>query len=192
MLEHFYLLSTEEKRMRLCFSLVFVALFLSSCAPANNGSSVYFPILLDNEGQVASVVAGKRSYVAVRYGAAVFGFSKSDFDKEFDLNFRSPQDGEHEVFWLRYKSNDAPEDWRLNLHSVHAVRTIDRRDNDGQYITVYYYNRISLIYAVDVPADAAPGRHDFKVRIKDNVNPAPAREFDARLQLNVVAANPGN
>jgi hypothetical protein len=173
--------------MRIVFSLILAALLFTGCAPTATGSSGLFPIQLDDPSKVATVQAGKRTYVAVRYAGAAFGFSRGDYDKIFDFNFDSPQDGEREVYWLQHKSSDVPEGWQANMHAVRAVRNIDSRNRDSNSTTVYFYNRVLLVYAIEIPNAAVPGRYDLTVTVKDNLQPSSTKEFNTTVRVNVVA-----
>jgi hypothetical protein len=170
--------------MRILFGLIVATLLFSGCAPSA-GTSGLSPIELTDSDKVATVEAGKTSYVAVMHYGNEFGFPKSAYDKLFDLDFQGARDGEREVFWLQHKTSFVPDGWRANMHAVRAVRNIDRTDST---ITVYYFNRVKIIYAIQIPADAKPGRQNLLIRVKDNLNTASGKEFDTSVRVNVVAA----
>jgi hypothetical protein len=173
--------------MRILFSLIFSALFLSACAPSA-GTSGLSPIELADSDKIATIEAGKTSYVAVMYYANEFGFPKNEYDKLFDLDFDAARDGEREVFWLQHKSSAVPTGWRANMHAVRAVRNIDRTEKSNGNITVYYFNRVKIIYAIQVPAGTKPGRQNLLIRVKDNLLASSVKEYDTPVRVNVVAA----
>jgi hypothetical protein len=172
--------------MRILFSLI-AALLFTACAPSA-GTSGLSPIELKDSNKIATVEAGKTVYVAVMHYGSEFGFPKSEYDKIFDLDFQGARDGEREVFWLQHKSSVVPDGWRANMHAVRAVRNIDRTDKTDSTITVYYYNRVKIVYAIQIPADATPGQNSLLIRVKDNLNAGSQKEFDTFVRLEVVAA----
>jgi hypothetical protein len=173
--------------MRILFSLILAALLFTGCAPSA-GTSGLSPIELTDSSKIAKVEAGKTVYVAVMHYASEFGFTKSEYDKLFDLDFEGARDGEREVFWLQHKSSSVPEGWRANMHAVRAVRSIDHTEKTDSTIRVYYYNRVKIIYAMQIPVDATLGRQDLIIRVKDNLNLGSQKEFDTFVRLEVVAA----
>jgi hypothetical protein len=172
--------------MRIVFSLIFAALLFTACAPSA-GTSGLSPIELESANQIATVQAGTTTYVSVRHYASEFGFAKSDYDKLFDLDFQGARDGEREVFWLQHKSSTVPEGWRANMHAIRAVRNIDRTERTDSFITVYYFNRVKIIYAIQIPTDARLGQQNLTIRVKDNLNSGSQQEFDTTVRVNVVA-----
>jgi hypothetical protein len=161
--------------MRILFSLIFSALFLSACAPSA-GTSGLSPIELADSDKIATIDANE------------FGFPKNEYDKLFDLDFDAARDGEREVFWLQHKSSAVPTGWRANMHAVRAVRNIDRTEKSNGNITVYYFNRVKIIYAIQVPAGTKPGRQNLLIRVKDNLLASSVKEYDTPVRVNVVAA----
>lgn len=173
--------------MRILFSLLFTALLFTGCAPSA-GTSSLSPIELESVDKIATVQAGTTTYVSVRHYASEFGFVKSDYDKLFDLDFEGARDGEREVFWLQHRSSTVPEGWRANMHAVRAVRNIDRTERTDSFITVYYFNRVKIIYVIQIPTDAKLGQQNLSIRVKDNLNPGSQKEFDTTIRVNVIAA----
>ena len=173
--------------MRILVGLIVATLLLTACAPSA-GTSGLSPIELSDSDKIASVEAGKTTYVAVMHYGNEFGFPKGAYDKLFDLDFQGARDGEREVFWLQHKTSFVPDGWRANMHSVRAVRNIDRTDTTDSTITVYYFNRVKIIYAIQIPTDAKLGRQNLLFRLKDNLNAASGKEFDTSVRVNVIAA----
>ena len=173
--------------MRMLFNLIFTALLLSGCAPSA-GTTGLSPIELADSDKIANIEAGKTSYVGVMHEANEFGFPQNEYDKLFDLDFDAARDGEREVFWLQHKSSAVPTGWRANMHAVRAVRNIARTEKTDSNITVYYYNRVKIIYAISVPAGTKPGRQNLVIRVEDNLLASSVKEYDTSVRVNVVAA----
>lgn len=148
------------KNMKIALLLI-LDVTLAACAPATVGAGTLNPILAATATTPAQVASGQTVYVQYTYQAGALNIPESRYEAlTLGFTFRPPAGGEvssprSPAGWLKMKATGLPVGWNVELADAYLTKAVSSSGLSGDTITVYYYNRVNVVYRVSAPANAS-------------------------------------
>ena len=138
-----------------------LAAALAACAPATLGAGTLNPLVAATATTPAQVSPGQTVYVQYTYQAGELKIPESRYET-LTLSFNSRPAAGGEVSsprspagWLKMKATGLPAGWSVELADAYLTKAVSSSGLSGDTITVYYYNRVGVVYKVSAPANAS-------------------------------------